>query len=194
MPANQELRPITDAKTILAVYYQDWRLSSSGELNLIVAAWDDGRILWSDDRLKGGPPYRGAQIGASRVNELLSRLDEDGLFDIDFLSHPHFGPDTEFKTIFLNASGKQLKMESSHELVEEKGGIVREYGTVSDKRPRFEVLRREPNDYLFYRFVWAEIRGRALSLIPPCGDTIHGELIVTKPGVISWQDRSEPQH
>ncbi len=194
-PADQELRAITDAKTILAIYYQDWRLTSSGELNIIVAAWDDGRILWSDDRLRGGPPYRGAQIGASRLTELLSRFDEDSLFDIDVLSHPHFGPDTEFTTIVLNSSGKQLKMESSHELVEEKGGIVREYGTVfSDKRPRFEVLREEPNDYLFYRFVWAEIRARALSLIPTCGDTIHGEVVVTKPGVISWQNRNEPQH
>jgi len=70
-------------------------------------------------------------------------------------------------------------MRSWHELVEDgRRGIVRKTGIVSDERPRFQVLQEEPKDYLFYRFVWAEIRARALSLIPTSGDILDGEVIM----------------
>jgi hypothetical protein len=122
---------------------------------------------------------------------LLSHLDEDGVFDINNLTQPQFGPDSEVTTIILKLSGKQLKMGSWHELVEDgRRGIVRKTGIVSDERPRFEVLQEEPQDYLFYRFVWAEIRARALSLIPTSGDILDGE-VIRKSGNMSWQERGE---
>ena len=189
--AEQAIRPITDAETLLAIYTEDWRLHSSGPHKLIVVVWDDGRILWSDDLLNGGPPYRGAQIDASRLTVLLGHLDEEGLFDIDDLTHARFGPDSEFTTILLKSSGKQLEMRSWHELVEDgRRGIARKIGVVANERPRFQVLEEEPQDYLFYRFVWAEIRARALALIPTSGDLFEGEVIM-KSRNLSWQERQQ---
>ncbi|GMR23176.1 MAG: hypothetical protein BMS9Abin37_1583 [Acidobacteriota bacterium] len=43
---------------------------------------------------------------------------------------------------------------------------------------------------LFYRFVWAEIRARALSLIPTRGDMLDGEVIMTS-GELAWHERDE---
>ena len=74
------MRPISDAESVLAVYRQDWGLSSGGEPAIIFAAWPDGFIVWSSDRLMGGPPYRSGHIDPKRVTALLSRFDKDGLF------------------------------------------------------------------------------------------------------------------
>ena len=145
----------------------------------------------SADLLNGGPPYRGAQIDASQLTVLLGHLNDDGLFDIDDLTHARFGPDSEFTTILLKLSGKQLEMRSWHELVEDgRRGIARKIGVVANERPRYQVLEEEPQDYLFYRFVWAEIRARALALIPTSGDLLEGEVIM-KSRNLSWQERQQ---
>lgn len=184
----QTVRPVTEAETVLAVYTVNWQLLSPEPIKLVVVAWDDGRILWSQDRLHGGPPYRAARIDASRLNDLLSGYEEDGLFEIDALTRAHLGPDSEFTTMILKANGKQLEMRSWHELMESSGrSIVRKVGVVSSTSPRLRVLQDEPNDYLFYRFVWTEIRARALELIPTSGDIIDGD-VIAKEGKVSWVD------
>src|SRR5262245_57227957 len=83
-------RPITEADSVLAVYREDWGLSSSGDPAIIFAAWIDGHVVWSNDRLKGGAPYRTGRADPRAVTALLARLDKDGLFADEKLNQAHF--------------------------------------------------------------------------------------------------------
>jgi hypothetical protein len=100
------IRPISNAESVLAVYRQDWGLFSGGKPAIIFAAWPDGFVVWSGDRLKGGPPYRAAHIDPRRVTALLSRFDKDGLFADERLNDAKIGPDSQFTTLFIK-SGKK---------------------------------------------------------------------------------------
>jgi hypothetical protein len=183
----ETIRAITGASTILAIYTESAGVISSPSPGLVVVAFEDGHILWSQDGLNGGPPYREAQIEPARIQRVLSRLDEDGLFELADLEDPRFGPDSSFTTVLVKSGVKKMEMRSWHELVEGSGGIARKVGVVSDDRPRLEVLRHEPQDYLFYRFVWEEVRGRALSLIPAGGQPVEGE-VLSSSRELSWRE------
>jgi len=90
---KQAMRPITEADSVLAVYREDWRRASRGEPRIILVAWPDGQMIWSDDRLKGGAPYRAGQVAPGKVTALLARFDQDGLFADEKLNRAHFGPE-----------------------------------------------------------------------------------------------------
>jgi hypothetical protein len=191
--ARETIRPISRASTVLAIYTESSGLSLSPSKKLVVVAWDDGHVLWSGDLSKGGPPYRQAQVDPARLERVVSRLDGDGLFDIADLRDPRFGPDAAVTTIWIKSGPKELALRSWHELIEDNGGIVRKVGAVADERPRLQVLRDEPQDYLFYRFVWAEIRSRALSLIPAAGEPVEGEVVSSSSG-LSFREGSAGRH
>ena len=183
------MRPITDSESVLAVYHQDWGLGSGGGAPIIFAAWPDGFIVWSADRLMGGPPYRAAHIDPKRVTALLSRFDKDGLFAHERLNDANFGPDSQFTTLFIKSGKKQVKMCSWHELMEDSDNLVADQNGagVLDGRRRLDVLRKAPADYLFYRFVWSETRGR-LADLTPADSTATGGKPVMKAGKLSWQE------
>lgn len=183
--AQAQERAITEAEAVVAIYVEHRSLLSSEPPRLILSAWDDGRVVWSDDPVTGGPPYRGARIDPEAVTALLSAFEADGLFELDELEHARFGPDATFTTILLSSGGKRLRMRSWHELMESRGGVARKTGVVSTEEPRLHALRDEPADYLFYRFVWADIRARARELIPSDGDPVEGG-VAEKDGRITW--------
>jgi hypothetical protein len=49
--------------------------------DVIVVVWPDGRIVWSDDRIRGGPPYTVGEVDKEAVRELLAKLSRCGAFD-----------------------------------------------------------------------------------------------------------------
>jgi len=182
-------RPIERAETVLAIYPEDWGLASAKPVSAIVLAiWPDGHIVWSKDRLHGGAPYFTGRIDPEDVSALLSRFEHDGLFADKKLNWAHFGPDSDFTTLLVKSGKKQLKMQSWHELYEDGGkAIVGHHGARGlDGRRRLEALRDEPAEYLHYRFVWSETRGRLIDLIPNDGKPISGRPVVDRGGV-SWQ-------
>jgi hypothetical protein len=185
------MRPISDAESVLAVYRQDWGLASSGKPAIILAAWPDGLIVWSDDRLRGGPPYRAGHVDPRRVKALLTAFDQDGLFADERLNDGHFGPDSQFTTVFVKSGKKQVEMRSWHELYEEGGGLVVDHHGVSflDGRHKLDVLRKAPADYLFFRLVWSETRSKLAELMPG-ESTVTGGKPVMRAGKLSWQEAS----
>src|SRR5262249_23693310 len=154
--------PITEADAVAAIYREDWGRASTGGPAIILAAWPDGRVVWSGDRLRGGAPYRGGRVDPQRVSALLARFDRDGLFADENLNQAHFGPDSQFITVFVKSGARKVKMRSWHELFEAREGlVVTSHGVASlDDRRRLDVLRQEPADYLFFRLVWSETRAR----------------------------------
>ncbi len=183
------MRPISDSDSVLAVYREDWGLASSGAPAIILAAWPDGYIIWSGDRLEGGPPYRAGHIDPEGVAALLARFDQDGLFADERLNAGHFGPDSQFTTVFIKSGKKQVRMCSWHELYEKGGGLVADHHGVStlDGRHKLDVLRKAPADYLFFRFVWSETRSTLADLIPVESKAIGGKPVM-KAGKFSWQE------
>ncbi len=186
---NPPMRPISSAESVLAVYREDWGLTSRGERAIIFAAWPDGFIVWSSDRLKGGPPYHSGHIDPTRVTALLSRFDKDGLFADEGLKKANFGEDSQFTTMFIKSGKDQVTMSSWHELMEEGDDVVADQhgASILDGRRRLDVLRRAPADYLFYRFVWSETRSALAQMIPAESTVTRGKP-VTKAGKLSWQE------
>ena len=192
---KQSMRPITEAESVLAAYREDLGDTSAGTPAIILAAWPDGHIVWSGDRVQGGAPYRSGHIDPQKVAALLARFEKDGLFADEKLNQAHFGPDAQFITLFIKSGKKRVQMQSWHELFEASDRLVvtnTGAGTL-DGRRRLDVLRKEPAGYLFFRFVWSETRAKLTDLIPGESRASAGKPVM-KAGVLSWrQPAAEPQ-
>jgi hypothetical protein len=183
------VRPISEADSVLAVYCGSLGLGAVNKVPLIFVAWPDGYVVWSADRLKGGPPYRAARVDPKQVTALLARFDKDGLFADEKLSQEHVGPGGSYTTVLIKSGKKRLEMVSWHELFEASGDLVAHHNGVSALLGgrRLEVLRKSPADYLYYRWVWSETRGKLTDLIPDESSVSVG-VPVMKAGELSWQE------
>jgi hypothetical protein len=156
-------RPISQAAAVFAVYAEDWTLTSNGDSRLVLALWDDDRIVWSEDQARGGAPYRSAQLQPGTLREFLTRLKNEGRFGDRRLLRPWVTWDSRFTTILARANGHELRMR---------------WGS--------DVESAEPA-YQHFRAVWDQIRRRAERLIPAGGVVRRGDL-VSAHGVVSWRD------
>jgi hypothetical protein len=183
------VRPISSAESVLAVYHESDALGSSVEPPIILVAWPDGHIVWSINRLNGGAPYRTGQIDPKRITSLLARFENDGLFADENLTQAHFGPDSAFTTILIRSGRNHVQMQSWHELFEGSGKLVADHRGVRslEGRPRLQVLRQSPAEYLFFRFVWSETRARLTDLIPDESKPSSGKPVLQGP-VLVWQE------
>ncbi len=187
---NEQTRPVSEANSVLAVYVEDHGLRpGAGTPAVILVAWPDGRIIWSTDRIKGGAPYRAGRVDPKKVESLLSRFEQDGLFADEKLNRGNFGPDSSFTTVNIKLGKKQVKKQSWHELFEQLDTTVANHTGVSalQGRRRLDVLRASPADYLFFRFVWSETRLKLSDLIPPESVASTGKPVMNA-GALSWQD------
>ena len=183
-----EPRSITQADNVFAIYADNWGLGSSGSTKLIFCAWDDGHVVWSSDRIEGGPPYRMAILRPSDVIATLDRMDRAGIFDIPRLNGGEVVVDSSFTTILVRRNGKQLKMQSSHELYEAHGSTMHLEGVGSGREPRkrLQLLADKSADYLHYRMTWLELRLAAAGLVSANGSESTGSPKM-RHGVLSWQ-------
>lgn len=183
-------RKIDGAESVLAVYPEDWGLRAHARVPAVIfAAWPDGHVIWSKDRIKGGAPYYAGHIEPERFTSLLSDLEHDGLFADEKLNKARFGPDSLFTTLFVKSGKKHVRLQSWHEVAEARGQAIATSTGISplDGQQRLAVLRKEPADYLYYRFVWSETRGRMLDLIPVNGKPTTGTIDETE-GQLTWRE------
>ena len=70
-------------------------------------------------------------------------------------------------------------MTSMHELGEARGELGTHFtlGIFPKGKRRLDVLKKERADYLYYRLVWAETRGKVMELLPAAGTPTKGELV-----------------
>ena len=108
VPARaQETKTITEAESVIAVFTNDWGLGKSEGPQLIVSIWGDGSVVWSNDHVKGGPPYLASQLNPKNVSDVFKKLTDIGVFDIPRLKQVNFGPDSQFTTILVRSGGKE---------------------------------------------------------------------------------------
>ena len=181
--------PITDVESIFAIYKENHGFGIDGRPphQLIFALWPDGRMVWSELKIAGGPPYRAAKINPSKLTEVLEKIRADGMFDDKALKKTHFGPDSQTTVILVKSNGQRLKMQSWHELYESHSDVIAtEHGiTPRAGRARWDILRESAKDYIFYRLGWDELRLAAAGLIPGESKPTDGKLEIRK-GAAFW--------
>ncbi len=186
--AQPTRRTLDDANCMLAIWNEDWGLASSGDPKLVLAVWKDGYVAWSEQRIAGGGPYRTGRVDPKLVASFCSNLDRDGLF-AQQCRMSYWGPDSFFTAIRAQFGKKKLQMDSWHELAESHGKVVALSGglTPLGGRSLFEALKTEPAEYLFFRFLWSEVRSRAAGLVPSDGSLVNGRLVKQR-GAIVWEE------
>ncbi len=146
----------------------------------VALIWADGAILWSDDRLNGGMPYRVSRVHPDAVSKLLGDVESTGVFrDKDF-RRSYLGPDAEFMGIRLRNGDRTVEMQSWHECFEERENLVATVGgiTILNGRTREEVLADQPEDYQRFRGLWRMVREGVEELIPEDGPIYAGNVSI----------------
>jgi len=185
-------RPIDEAESVFAVYLENAGGGPGDPKEwpaLVLAVWADGHVVWSEDHLNGGPPYRASDIDPARFVALLSAFERDGLFELkDTL---HFGPDSVSTVVLVKSGARTTRLQSWHEQPEVGGKIVGLQGGLFglDGRRRLDVLREASAEWLFFRFVWSETRQRLAALVP-CGGTPVSGRATMHAGEVTWLEEA----
>lgn len=137
------------------------------ESSLIFAAWPNGRVVWSDDRLRGGAPYSEGSVEPRLIQDVLSQFESDGVFEKNQVQLTHLGPDLPFTTIVVKKGNSEVSLESSHDVLEATGKFVcTDVGDIPlNGQRRLDVLRKSSADYLSFRLLWSDAQLRFERLI-----------------------------
>lgn len=144
---------------------------SMGDARIVIVAWPDGRIIWSKDPMKGGPPLMEGTVDPAKIRQVLEKLEGEGLFEKSGDALFHVGPDASYHEIHLHSGKKEATLVSWHELYEANPKVIAtSYGLTSlNGRKREEMLREDTKEYQEFRKLWSEIRTLSAELIPKEG-------------------------
>ena len=144
---------------------------------IVAALWADGTVLWSDDRLRGGPLYRLGLAEAGRAEAMLLYLRNE-VFGDEGLGRGYVGPDSDYLVIRAVDGERELTLRSWHESFEQKEDLVATAGGIKVRgdKSREAILAEEPADYRRFRDAWAEIRMRMGEMIPASGVVQKGQI------------------
>lgn len=178
---SKDDRFITTSDNVLAIFTNSYGtgLDSEDYLRFVIVIWGDGTVIWSSDFVEGGGPYRLARIDPGKVTEVFTRLSHRGSFENPQLMDRRWGPDSAYSVILFRTDGKELQMESWHELEEDVGaGIARHNGASPlNEKKLWTELQDEPASYLHFRMCWLELKLAAFSLLPSAGELVNAEFV-----------------
>jgi hypothetical protein len=149
----------------------------------VTAVWSDGRIVWSRDPEAGGAPYLTARIEPERIQQLLKRFEERGVFAKGGPRRSWFGPDSSYQTIWLSSGERHLRLETWHELIERNPKLVVTNGSAGalDGRSREEVIRGDTKEFREFRQLWSDLRAAISALVPAAGEPYSGAMTFKLP-------------
>lgn len=138
---------------------------------LILAAWAEGRVVWSADAINGGGPLKTAKIPPDKIIAAMRQIAAAGFFD-PALKRKYIGEGSPFTAFAVRSGGESFKLESWHELIEQNGRrVATARGVMAlDAGTAVEVLVNQPADYHRFRKVWDAARHAAMDLIPESGE------------------------
>ncbi|MDP1822472.1 MAG: hypothetical protein Q8L48_04500 [Archangium sp.] len=119
----------------------------------ILLLWEDGRVLWAEDALNGGPPFRSGFVTPARVTAVLKR------FEGRLTSHESLGPDSSYGALVLrHGKGEYVSMKSWHPRDPNSKTIATSTGLQArDGRDPAAVLAADTAAYQAFRRLWQEL-------------------------------------
>lgn len=137
-----------------------------------LAVWHDGRIVWRSPK---GELLQ-ARIDPAKLQRLLDRLHEEGVFGEGKADYGNLGPGASFEIIEVRTHDRELVMRSWHELYGDgKGSLATANGIESlDGRDPAVVMAQQPEEYKRFLRIWYEIRSTAESWVPVDGEPFTG--------------------
>jgi hypothetical protein len=138
----------------------------------ILAAWPDGVVVWSDDRVRGGPPYRLARIEPPEIARTAAHASQGGRW----VGERRVGPDARWTHMTVHVGPESvIDIGSWHEIHELEPNLVVTATGIEPlgDRSRARVLARQPADYRAFRSRWDAVKAAALALIPTAGRPVE---------------------
>jgi hypothetical protein len=179
-------RPIEGAEKVFALYTVANTLVGDGGSRLVLGVWADGYVVWSEDRVRGGPPYRAGRADPKKVAAFFAKVEVDHPFDDKMLGkQSHIIPDADYATLFVKSGKETLFLCSVHELFEENPKVVvKGAGVEPIGAGRYAALKKAPRGFLFFRLVWGEIRSGAAGLTPADSKPVRGRIVNDEKGAV----------
>jgi hypothetical protein len=131
----------------------------------VLAAWPDGRLIWSAQGRLGGPPYRTARVARRRVTDAIRSIAAGGkLVGVRYL-----GPDMRHMRIRVGSPDDPvIDAASAHEVAERNPALVAIATGIEPlaDRSREDVLAAQPGAYRAFRARWSDVLDAVLKLCP----------------------------
>ena len=134
----------------------------------VLAAWPDGTLVWSLDRVLGGPPYQVTRVASDAVERAVQSMAADGRF----VSQRYHGPDARRTHMTVDLGPDRIVDAASwHEIAERDPGLVATATGIEplDGRDRAAVLAAQPEAYRAFRARWDAVKNAAWRLVPEAG-------------------------
>lgn len=137
----------------------------------LVFVFDDGRVLWSEDPVKGGAPFRVGQVPPSVLKALAGRVEGYDAAGRAALTTVSVGPDATHAVLYVRTDGDQhVLMKSWHPRDPKAQFVATSRGLVSrEGRDPAAVLAADTAEYRRFRQVWAELEGELTRLTASAG-------------------------
>ncbi len=128
----------------------------------IVLLWEDGRVLWSENALEGGPPYRSGKVTPARVTALVARFKDR---DSALLTKESLGPDASYATLVLRLPGRYAQLKSWHPRDPKSKTVASSSGLQAlDGRDPAAVLAADTADYQAFRMLLQELEDELVAV------------------------------
>ncbi len=150
---------------------------------ILMVAWPDGRVVWSLDQKRGGPPFREGSVNPATIEATLTKFEKAGVFNKDRFRHSWFGPDSTYHSVWLCHEDKHTRVETWHELFETNPNLVVVNGGVTslDGRKRADVIASDTREFREFRKLWSDLRGELTALTPKRGTLLGDPLKLELP-------------
>jgi len=143
---------------------------ASEKRRLIVGVWADGRVVWSDDRGKGGAPYREGQIEPRRVDELLRAIEAADFFNEKRTAF--YGPDASHTVLAARNGEKKQQIGSWHEPASTRSNLVIDERGMHSLQPG-EARPAPSAQYATFLREWSATRKLIEGVVPAEGEPLQ---------------------
>lgn len=190
-PCLSQVKDVASAESMFIIYNEDWqlwpdseeigkatRLKGVDKPNLILAAWDDGRVVWSQDEIAGGPPYYKATIAPENFSKFIEMANKMKVLWDGSIPLARLNPHKYCTAMKIVTRNRQVTIRDDMELSE-----VLE----SSEDARVNSLSK---DELLFENCWLKLRLAARRYRPSDGAKTSGYLKFDTDG-FSWIEGKE---